>query len=215
MTRVAIFDRDATIIDIVRDEELGAVSVAFHPRQLKFLDGAIEGMRALQEAGFVLAIATNQPAPAKGQFSAEAVKRTNQALLQMLAERGIEIAALEACLHHPEGGSGGDPALVGPCECRKPKPGMLLSILRRFDADRSRSWMIGDSLGDVQADERRAQHRARQPIAGGVDVGERDGEVGFHRQGGAATGPSPAGRSLPGGRSLRAWRRGPALGAGA
>jgi D-glycero-D-manno-heptose 1,7-bisphosphate phosphatase len=150
-TKVAILDRDATIIDVVRDEELGAVSVAFHPDQLKILDGAVEGMRALQEAGFVLAIATNQPAPAKGQFSVQAVRRTNDALLDRLALLGVRIAALEVCLHHPEGAGGGDPALIGPCECRKPKPGMLNAILRRFEADRARSWMIGDSMGDVQA----------------------------------------------------------------
>jgi D-glycero-D-manno-heptose 1,7-bisphosphate phosphatase len=149
--RLAIFDRDATIIDVVRDEELGAISVAFHPNQIRLLDGAVEGMRALQDAGFILAIATNQPAPAKGQFSAQGVRRTNEALLALLAERGVKVAALEACMHHPEGGSGGDPALVRACDCRKPKPGMLLTLLDRFGADRSRSWMIGDSMGDVEA----------------------------------------------------------------
>jgi D-glycero-D-manno-heptose 1,7-bisphosphate phosphatase len=151
MTKLAIFDRDATLIDVVRDEEMGAISVAFHPSQIKLLDGAVEGMLSLQSAGFVLAIATNQPAPAKGQFSEQAVRRTNDALLQRLAERGVRIAALEVCLHHPEGGSGGDPSLVRACECRKPKPGMLNSLLDRFGADRSASWMIGDSSGDVEA----------------------------------------------------------------
>jgi len=151
MTRLAIFDRDATIIDVVRDEELGAISVAFHPDQLKFLDGAVEGMRALQDAGFVLAIATNQPAPAKGQFSARAVARTNEALLRRLADMGVTVAALEACMHHPEGATAGDPGLIRSCDCRKPKPGMLNSLLDRYGADRGRSWMIGDSMGDVEA----------------------------------------------------------------
>jgi D-glycero-D-manno-heptose 1,7-bisphosphate phosphatase len=151
MTNLAIFDRDATIIDVVRDEELGAISVAFHPDQIRLLDGAVEGMRALQDAGFVLAIATNQPAPAKGQFSVEAVRKTNDALLAKLADVGVKVAALEACMHHPDGGSGGDPALIRACDCRKPKPGMLQTLLDRFGADRSRSWMIGDSMGDVEA----------------------------------------------------------------
>jgi D-glycero-D-manno-heptose 1,7-bisphosphate phosphatase len=151
VTRLAIFDRDATVIDVVRDEELGAISVAFHPDQIKLLDGAIEGMRALQDAGFVLAMATNQPAPAKGQFSADAVRRTNAALLTRLAERGVNIASLEVCMHHPEGGPGGDPALVRACDCRKPKPGMIRTLLERFGADAAASWMIGDSMGDVEA----------------------------------------------------------------
>ncbi len=151
MTRVAIFDRDGTIIDVVRDEETGAVTVAFHPDQIRLLAGALDGMRALQSAGYVLAIATNQPAPAKGQFSAQAVRRTNDALVARLASEGVRVDALEACMHHPEGGVGGDPALVGACECRKPKPGMLKSLLARLRADPAASWMIGDAAGDIEA----------------------------------------------------------------
>lgn len=151
MARVAILDRDGTIIDVVRDEETGAISVAFHPDQLRLLTGAVDGMRALQDAGFVLAIATNQPAPAKGQFSAEAVQRTNDALVATLAREGIRIAALEACMHHPDGGPGGDASLVGKCDCRKPKPGMLNTLMTRLGGDRARSWMIGDGSGDLEA----------------------------------------------------------------
>jgi D-glycero-D-manno-heptose 1,7-bisphosphate phosphatase len=151
MTRVAILDRDGTIIDVVRDEETGAISVAFHPDQLRLLAGAVDGMRALQDAGFVLAMATNQPAPAKGQFSAEAVRRTNDALVARLAAEGVRIAAVEVCMHHPEGGEGGDPALVRRCDCRKPKPGMLNALVARLSADRAASWMIGDGAGDLEA----------------------------------------------------------------
>jgi D-glycero-D-manno-heptose 1,7-bisphosphate phosphatase len=151
VTRVAILDRDGTIIDVLRDEETGAVTVAFHPDHLRFLPGAVQGMRALQNGGYVLAIATNQPGPAKGQFSAEAVRRTNDALVVRLAGEGVRIAGFEACLHHPEGGEGGDPALVVACECRKPKPGMLTSLLARLGGDRAASWMIGDAAADVEA----------------------------------------------------------------
>ncbi len=151
MTRVAIFDRDGTIIDVVRDEETGTLGVAFHPDQLRFLPGAVEGMRAIQEAGFVLAIATNQPAPAKGQFSAAAVERTNEALVARLAADGVRVAAVEVCMHHPEGGPGGDRALVRECDCRKPKAGMLRSLLSKLEGDASASWMLGDSEGDLRA----------------------------------------------------------------
>jgi D-glycero-D-manno-heptose 1,7-bisphosphate phosphatase len=151
VTRVAILDRDGTIVDVVRDEETGAVTVAFHPDHLRLLPGAIEGMRALAGAGYVLAIATNQPAPAKGQFSADAVRRTNEALVEHLSSEGVVVAAVEACMHHPQGGPGGDASLVRACECRKPKGGMLDAIVARLGADRSRSWMLGDSSSDVQA----------------------------------------------------------------
>jgi D-glycero-D-manno-heptose 1,7-bisphosphate phosphatase len=148
---LAILDRDGTIIDVVRDEETGAITVAFHPDQLRLLSGAVEGMLALQDGGFTLAIASNQPAPAKGQFSADAVRRTNEALVARLARDGVHIAAVEVCMHHPDGGAGGDPALVQRCDCRKPRPGMLNTLVGRLGADAGRSWMIGDGAGDLEA----------------------------------------------------------------
>ncbi len=148
---VAILDRDGTLIDVVRDEETGAISVAFHPAQIRLLSGVVEGLLSLQSSGFLLAIATNQPGPAKGQFSAAAVKRTNDALVDQLGAHGVKIAALKACLHHPEGGPGGDASLVGPCACRKPEAGMLEELLAETAADRAGSWMIGDSRADLDA----------------------------------------------------------------
>jgi D-glycero-D-manno-heptose 1,7-bisphosphate phosphatase len=153
-----IVDRDATLIDVVRDEETGAISVAFHPSQIVLLPGVLDGMRALS-ARFALSIATNQPAPAKGQFSAESVARTNAALVELFEREGVPIASLEVCLHHPVGGPGGDPALIGPCECRKPAPGLLLKAIAHAALDPKESWMIGDSASDVEA-ARRAGVRA-------------------------------------------------------
>lgn len=146
-----VLDRDGTLAAIVRDEELGVLTTAFHPAQLRLLPGVVEGLRALQSAGYALAIATNQPGPAKGQCSAEAVHRTNAALVQLLGDHGVTIARVEACLHHPEGGPGGDPARIGPCTCRKPAPGMLDALVTTLDLDRSVSWMLGDSAQDVDA----------------------------------------------------------------
>ncbi len=149
--RLAILDRDGTLIDVVRDEETGAIVTAFHPDQLRLLPGAVEGLRALAGAGFVLAMATNQPGPAKGQISRAAVARTNAALLALLDAQGVSIAAVEVCEHHPEGGPGGDPELVRACDCRKPRSGMLRSLLARLGGDPARSWAIGDSVADLEA----------------------------------------------------------------
>lgn len=148
---LAILDRDGTLIDLVRDEETGAILTAFHPAQLRLLPGVVEGLRSLAGAGFVLAVATNQPGPAKGQVSRAAVARTNAALLALLEAQGVSIAAIEVCEHHPEGGPGGDPELVRSCECRKPRPGMFQSLLARLGGDPARSWAIGDSPADVEA----------------------------------------------------------------
>jgi D-glycero-D-manno-heptose 1,7-bisphosphate phosphatase len=149
--RGVILDRDGTLIDVVRDEETGAISTAFHPDQIVILPSVLEALRVLAGAGYVLAVATNQPGPAKGQFSAAAVARTNDALVARLAAEGVSIARVEACMHHPEGGPRGDASLVGPCECRKPKAGMLEAIVGGLALARARTWMVGDSAADVEA----------------------------------------------------------------
>jgi D-glycero-D-manno-heptose 1,7-bisphosphate phosphatase len=151
VTSVAILDRDGTIIDVLRDEETGAVTVAFHPDHVRLLPGSVDGMRALESAGYLLAIATNQPAPAKGQFSVEAVRRTNAALVARLAKENVHVVAVEVCMHHPDGGEGGDASLVRSCDCRKPKAGMLRALMERLGGVPERSWMIGDSASDLQA----------------------------------------------------------------
>jgi D-glycero-D-manno-heptose 1,7-bisphosphate phosphatase len=149
--RLALLDRDGTLIDVVRDEETGTVTTAFHPDQIRLLDGVVEGLRLLVKAGYRLAIATNQPGPAKGHFSRAAVEATNGALVDRLAKLGIPIDRVAACMHHPDGGPGGDDSLVGPCACRKPKPGLLLELMRSLGASPARTWMIGDSTADVEA----------------------------------------------------------------
>ncbi|HKQ70536.1 MAG TPA: HAD-IIIA family hydrolase [Polyangiaceae bacterium] len=149
--RLALLDRDGTLIDVVRDEATGTVTTAFHPNQLRLLDGVLEGLTMLVEAGYVLAIVTNQPGPAKGHFTRDAVERTNAALVSRLERASIPVASVLACMHHPDGGEGGDPALVGPCSCRKPKPGLLLDTMRALEIAPGRTWMIGDSTADVEA----------------------------------------------------------------
>jgi D-glycero-D-manno-heptose 1,7-bisphosphate phosphatase len=146
-----ILDRDGTLIDVVRDEETGVTSVAWSPSQLRFLPGVLEGLAHLKAAGFGFAIATNQPGPAKGQFSQDAVHRTHHALVAALAEAGIPISSVEVCWHHPYGSV---PELKAECDCRKPKPGLLLRALQNGAFDPEQTWMIGDSPTDVEAAQR-------------------------------------------------------------
>ncbi len=151
LRRGVLLDRDGTLVDFVRDPELGCVFPAFHPDQLRLLPGVLEGLHALADAGFVLAVASNQPDAAKGRVPRQAIERTHQALLERLAREGVPVAASRLCLHHPEGGPGGDPALIRPCPCRKPQPGMLLELCRELGLDRARSWMVGDTAADLGA----------------------------------------------------------------
>jgi len=149
--RGVILDRDGTLIDVVRDEETGAITTAFHPDHIRLLPGVEEGLALLAHAGFVLAIATNQPGPAKGHFGRGAVERTNRALVERLAERGIPIASVAVCMHHPDGGPGGDPLLVGPCDCRKPKPGLVVQLIDELGLAPEATWIVGDTASDVEA----------------------------------------------------------------
>jgi D-glycero-D-manno-heptose 1,7-bisphosphate phosphatase len=146
-----ILDRDGTLVDVVRDAETGVVSVAFHPSHLRLLPGVVAGLRDLAAAGFTLAIATNQPGAAKGQIPRAAIERTNAALVHRLAAEGVAIASVAVCLHHPEGGPGGDRELVGPCDCRKPRPGLVHQLVAELGLDASRSWVVGDTPSDLDA----------------------------------------------------------------
>jgi D-glycero-D-manno-heptose 1,7-bisphosphate phosphatase len=147
----AVLDRDGTLIDFHRDTELGAVVSAFHPDQIRFLPGVIDGLGALRDAGFVLAIATNQPGAAKGQVARTDIERTNRALVFRLADAGIPIAQVATCLHHPDGGPGGVRRYVRACNCRKPAPGLLLKLAEDLHLEPATTWMIGDGAVDVEA----------------------------------------------------------------
>ena len=68
MGRLVVFDRDGTLVDFHRDAELGVVTPAFHPSQLRFQPGAFAALRLLAAAGHRIAIATNQPGAAKGEL---------------------------------------------------------------------------------------------------------------------------------------------------
>jgi len=139
---LVVLDRDGTLIDVVRDEETGSIVTAFHPSHVRILPFVVEGLLRLKNGGFRFAIATNQPGPAKGQISADAVLRTNAALVDALAREGLAIEQVAVCMHHPS---------VSDCECRKPKPGMFFDLARDLGADLSSSWCVGDTITDVVA----------------------------------------------------------------
>lgn len=148
---LVVFDRDGTLIDFHRDAELGVVTPAFHPSHIRFLPGALEALRLLASAGYALAVASNQPGAAKGELARDVIVRTMEAFAQRLEVEGIALAGIAICFHHPVGGERGDPALVGPCSCRKPSPGMLLELAAQCAIDPAQAWMVGDTPTDLQA----------------------------------------------------------------
>ncbi|KQW52035.1 MULTISPECIES: HAD-IIIA family hydrolase [unclassified Roseateles] len=119
------------------------------PLLLRLRAGAGEALAQLQAAGVALVIVTNQAGLANGRITRAEFARLQQVLLQRLQDEfGVRITGVEVCPHSPD--SQGRPA----CLCRKPAPGMLTRAAHRHGIDLSRSWMVGDTLDDVEAGHR-------------------------------------------------------------
>jgi D-glycero-D-manno-heptose 1,7-bisphosphate phosphatase len=144
--RAAFLDRDGVLVEILRDADLGVLYTAFHPNQLRVAAGNADALRRLAGLGFERIVISNQPGPAKGHFTLADLERTNARLRDLLP-----LDAIYVCPHHPEGGPGGDPRLIRVCDCRKPKPGLLLQAARERGIDLSQSVFVGDSVDDVRA----------------------------------------------------------------
>ncbi len=134
----AFLDRDGTII-----EDLGYLG---DPAGIRLIPGAMDGLRALQQAGFRLVLVTNQAGVARGLISEADVRRVNQRLAALLEGAGVHLAGMYYCPHHPEHGP---PEYRCECDCRKPKPGMIHQAIRDLGLDPSRSAVIGDHVSDA------------------------------------------------------------------
>ncbi|WP_343628276.1 HAD family hydrolase [Roseateles sp.] len=134
-------DKDGTLIE--------NVPYNVDPSLLRFMPGAGAALARLRDAGLALVIVTNQSGIARGYFSRAQFAHLQEALLQGLREQaGVEIDDVMLCPHEPD--AHGRPA----CLCRKPAPGMLIGAARRHGLDLTRSWMVGDTLDDVEAGQR-------------------------------------------------------------
>ncbi|TKI05879.1 D-glycero-beta-D-manno-heptose 1,7-bisphosphate 7-phosphatase [Martelella alba] len=137
----AIFlDRDGTI-----NVDHGYVSEI---DDFQFIDGVIEALQELKKMGFALVVVTNQSGIARGKFTEEQFMRLTEWMDWSLADRGVDLDGIYFCPHHPEAGSGD---YRQDCDCRKPKPGMLLAAQRYLHIDMAASYMVGDSVKDIQA----------------------------------------------------------------
>ena len=115
------------------------------PRTCGWRPAPSDGVRALRDAGFALVVVSNQPAAAKGTATLEELEAVSARVRELL---GVEFDGWYACLHHPDGVV---PGLAGPCDCRKPAPGMLLEAARELELDLAASWIVGDTDADVGA----------------------------------------------------------------
>ncbi|MBW8848074.1 MAG: HAD family hydrolase [Burkholderiales bacterium] len=140
--RPALFiDKDGTLVE--------NVPYNVDPLLLRFMPGAGKALARLQRAGMALIIVSNQSGLARGMFTPAQFARLQQVLLHRLqAEFGVTIDGVEICPHGPD--DEGRPT----CLCRKPAPGMLIRAAHRHGVDLARSWMVGDTLDDVEAGHR-------------------------------------------------------------
>jgi D-glycero-D-manno-heptose 1,7-bisphosphate phosphatase len=147
-TLAVFLDRDGVINALVPDPETGQPESPLRVADVRLLDGAAEALAQLADAGFLLVGASNQPAAAKGKATRTELELVQQRVLDLLAAEGAGFDDFRICWHHADAA---DSELRGPCECRKPAPGMLLDAARVHDIDLARSWMVGDTDTDVLA----------------------------------------------------------------
>jgi histidinol-phosphate phosphatase family protein len=140
LCKAVFLDRDDTII---ADMEFSIARARLRP-----LPGAAAALRRLQEAGYLLIIVTNQSGLARGLFSEEALRGFHEHFLRRLQKSGVRFAGLYYCPHYV-GGKVAEYAIA--CDCRKPKPGLLLRAARELGLDLKQSWMVGDRPADVGA----------------------------------------------------------------
>jgi D-glycero-D-manno-heptose 1,7-bisphosphate phosphatase len=139
-TRPALFmDRDGTL-----SHEVGYVN---HPSRFRLYPWAVEAVRAVNRAGWLAVVVTNQAGVARGYFPESVFEEVQTKLAQEVAAGGARIDALYACLHHPDVGV---PPYRVECDCRKPRPGLLRRAEAELGADLNRSWVVGDRHGDLQ-----------------------------------------------------------------
>jgi D-glycero-D-manno-heptose 1,7-bisphosphate phosphatase len=141
MKRWAVFlDRDGVI-----NEEVNYLS---SPESLKLLPGAAQAIRQLNGRRIPVIVVSNQAGIARGRFSEEQVQKIHDRLSALLSGEGAHIDRYYYCPHHPTAG-------IGPyrmdCECRKPKPGLLLKAGSEMRLDLEQSYLVGDNVTDVEA----------------------------------------------------------------
>lgn len=143
--RPAIFlDRDGTISR--------EVNLLNKPEQLELIEGAAEAIRLINKSDYLAVIVTNQPVIARNLCSIEELEYIHATLETMLGKEGAYVNSIYYCPHHPDKGYPEErPEYKIDCECRKPKPGMLLQAAKDWNIDLSCSVMIGDTIRDLQA----------------------------------------------------------------
>jgi D-glycero-D-manno-heptose 1,7-bisphosphate phosphatase len=135
MKKALFIDRDGVInVDKVH---------VFRSQDFEFSRGIFDLCRGYSDKGYLIIVITNQAGIAKGLYSEDDFSELTSWMVKQFEEQGIKISKVYHCPHHPD--------FTGPCECRKPNPGMILRAIEDFDLDIRQCILIGDKESDLQA----------------------------------------------------------------
>lgn len=142
--KAVFMDRDGTI-----NKYVGFLR---NINEFELLPGVADAIKRINESGYLAIVVTNQPVIARGEVSIPELTEIHNKMETQLGAEGAYLDAIYYCPHHPHKGYEGEvPELKIDCDCRKPKPGMLLRAAEDFNIDLSQSWMIGDGENDIKA----------------------------------------------------------------
>lgn len=159
----AIFlDRDGTIN--------AYVGFLRKPEDFELLNGVSEAIKRINQSGYLAIVVTNQPVIARGEVTFEGLQQIHNKMETILGNDGAYIDGIYYCPHHPDKGYAGEiPELKIDCNCRKPKPGLLLQAKIDLNIDLEESWMIGDGKNDILAGKNAG---CRTALIGNDDYGQ-------------------------------------------
>lgn len=142
--KAVFLDRDGTInkyVGFLRDG-----------KEFELINGVAEAIKKINASGYLAIVVTNQPVVARGEVTFDELEIIHNKMETLLGYEGAYVDAIYYCPHHPHKGYVGEIAeLKIECDCRKPKPGMLLKAATDYNIDLKESWMIGDGENDVRA----------------------------------------------------------------
>ena len=141
MNRGAFLDRDGVLIEDVH--------LLTRPEDIRVLEGVPQALSDLQEAGYLLVVVSNQSIVARGLVTEQEVCTINSEIERLLEQSGgPRLDGSYFCPHHPKATL---PTYRIACECRKPRPGLLVQAAGQYDVDLSASFAVGDRITDIIA----------------------------------------------------------------
>ena len=143
MSRVVFMDKDGTLIE--------NVPYNADPAQIRLTPSARRAIMRLVREDFSIVVVTNQAGIARGMFPESAMEAIRERLAELFAPMGAELAGFYYCPHHPEGSV---TEFAVDCECRKPNAGLILRAAEDLGVQPADTWMVGDTLDDVEAGNR-------------------------------------------------------------